>query len=226
MGTLATLDVTLPSDTELADDGAGRIRDGRLANVTTVGLEHQLTGEHKFPSGTTLARPAAGNAGRLYLNDDGNVEKDNGTTWELATGFVSGTVMLFYQATAPVGWTINTSLNDKVIMINSASGGVTGGSWTISGISTTAGHLHTTAGHTLSIAEIPSHNHTVPFVSVSFWSGGSSWHPVVAGTTASSYTGGGGSHTHGDTGTAGAHTHTFDGTWRPAYANIIVCSKD
>jgi len=39
-------------------------------------------------------------------------------------------------------------------------------------------------------------------------------------------TGSAGSHDHGGaTGSAGDHTHTFDGTWRPAYLNLVMAEK-
>jgi hypothetical protein len=41
--------------------------------------------------------------------------------------FPSGTVMLFYQAAAPTGWTKLTTQNDKALRVVSGSGGVAGG---------------------------------------------------------------------------------------------------
>jgi hypothetical protein len=42
--------------------------------------------------------------------------------------FPSGTVMLFYQAAAPTGWTKLTTQNDKALRVVSGAGGVAGGS--------------------------------------------------------------------------------------------------
>jgi hypothetical protein len=63
----------------------------------------------------------------------------------------NGTRMLFYQSSAPTGWNQITSVNDRVIRVVSGSGGSTGGSWSISGLNV--------LGHTLSVSEMPSHNH-------------------------------------------------------------------
>ena len=63
----------------------------------------------------------------------------------------NGTRMLFYQSSAPTGWNQITSVNDRVIRVVSGSGGSTGGSWSISGLNV--------LGHTLSVSEMPSHDH-------------------------------------------------------------------
>ena len=57
--------------------------------------------------------------------------KWDGTVWTMASAFTnfvpSGTVMLFYQATAPLGWTQVTTQNDKALRVVSGTGGVSGG---------------------------------------------------------------------------------------------------
>lgn len=59
----------------------------------------------------------------------GNVLTSNGTTWaSSAPVFPSGTVLLFYQAAAPTGWTQVTSQNNKALRVVSGTGGGTGGS--------------------------------------------------------------------------------------------------
>lgn len=79
-----------------------------------------------------------------------------------------------------------------------------------------ATHVHTTGGHTLTVAEIPAHSHAI----YSGWGDYDStqtsdayryqqwaknnlgWHNGSAGTIGISNTGGGGSHSHGNTGSA------------------------
>lgn len=61
--------------------------------------------------------------------------------------FASGTVILFFQAAAPTGWTKLTSQNDKVLRIVSGTGGGAGGSHATSTAITLA-HTHTVASHT------------------------------------------------------------------------------
>jgi len=128
----------------------------------------------------------------------------------------SGTKMLFYQDTAPTGWTIQNTLDDKLIYVTkgSAAGGQVGGaahttgSWTISGIAANS--------HVLTIAEMPAHDHFIPSQGV--------------GVNAHWYTGlsGDGDGTTGITGGGGGHTHTATHTpgWRPAAYCMIICSKN
>lgn len=55
--------------------------------------------------------------------------------------FASGVRMMFDQAAAPTGWTLETGLNDRTFLIDSAAGGTNGGTWTISGL-TASDHTH------------------------------------------------------------------------------------
>lgn len=152
-------------------------------------------------------------------------------------GFPSGTKMLFYQAAAPSGWTQDTTVNDKVLRVVSSAGGGSGGSWTISGISVD--------NHTLTESEIPAHTHTASTNST-----GSHSHTVksdqgssngtvltttsdyVMSSTASGFINSAGAHSHtvtvNNTGGGGGHNHglTIGSSWRPAYINVIACSKN
>lgn len=41
----------------------------------------------------------------------------------------SGTRMLFYEATAPLGWTLDVTVNDRFVRVSNTAGGNTGGTW-------------------------------------------------------------------------------------------------
>jgi len=70
----------------------------------------------------------------------------------IATAVPSGTVMLFYQAAAPTGWTKLTTNNDKTLRVVSGSGGVAGGTNPYSTVM-----AQTTVGnHTLARSELPT----------------------------------------------------------------------
>jgi hypothetical protein len=73
----------------------------------------------------------------------------------LTVPFPSGTQMLFANATAPVGWTRVTTYDDAAIRI---VGTATPGSGGSNGFSTVFAQT-TTGNHTLTISEMPSHNH-------------------------------------------------------------------
>ena len=174
-------------------------------------------------------------------------------TWTTVTSedFIpNGSVMVFFQANAPTGWTKVTTQNDKTLRVVSGTGGGTGGDWAMSAGETTSshgGHVHAGAAHshshnlsagahTLSTSEMPSHSHSVTGYGGNPWnSTGLRWETSQYGqnqTTGS--TGGGSSHSHslsgsissggsGDTSSAGSHTHTIAA---PQYIDVIICSKD
>lgn len=70
----------------------------------------------------------------------------------------SGTLMLFQQTTAPTGWTKQTTHNNKALRIVSgtASSGGTAPFTTIFGTGKTTG------SYALTVADLPSHTHTIP----------------------------------------------------------------
>jgi len=145
----------------------------------------------------------------------------------LPSDIPAGTKMLFYADTAPTGWTIDNTLDDKVVFVTkgSAAGGQTGGGAHSTGTWTQPGHQHTHAAFTLTTNEMPAHTHQVTKAhptgdqtsAYMQGSGGSS------GTTqfTSTSTGGGGSHTHPNAAAAATAN-----TWRPAAYCMIICSKN
>lgn len=133
--------------------------------------------------------------------------------------FPSGTVMLFYQAAAPTGWTQISNDDNSMLRMVSGSGGGSGGS--DSPISYDQSHVHATVGHQLTISEMPAHSHTCDSDGGSTFSSGSRFRREGdnAGTISTNFTGGGASHNHGDTSPGGL-------TFTPRYVDIIQASKD
>lgn len=123
--------------------------------------------------------------------------------------FPSGTAMVFYQASAPSGWTGSDALSSHAIEIvtaTSANGGSSGGTSDF----TTVFALTATDGHQLIIAEIPAHTHGG--VKVIGGSGGSiDVGHYTDGSTAS-------------TGGNGTHAHNID--LQVKYAQMIIAVKD
>lgn len=129
-----------------------------------------------------------------------------------AQTFAAGTVVLFYQTSAPTGWTKIVTQNDKALRVVSGSGGVAGGTNAFSTV-----FAQTVVGnHTDSTAEMPSHAHGTALQANTCGGAG----------TVTYLTGGGGgaSLSTGAQGGGGAHNHTI--TMSIQFIDIILCSKN
>lgn len=122
----------------------------------------------------------------------------------------SGTRMLFQQTNAPVGWTKDTTHNDKALRVVSGAAG-SGGTVDFSAAFVTG----TVGDTTLTIAQIPSHDHGTPAFARDGSSarlgdgGGNSTFPGVK---------------TGSTGGGGAHNHSLDLAIK--YVDIIIATKN
>jgi len=165
-----------------------------------------------------------------YLNSSGQVSASG-----LQSGVVlaSGTISLYYQASAPSGWTQVTSYNDYAMRIVSGTGGGTGGTTAYSTVfanqtpTISGGTLSATVGATtLSTSQIPSHSH-----GYTGWTGSNyPWYNAEgsiswAGGDTTGAEGGGTSHTHSFSGSVSAITSSAI-TLNVRYINIIICSKN
>jgi hypothetical protein len=177
--------------------------------------------------------------GVLYINtmNDGTVETavlvmDESVAFKVNDtltynqGFAQNTAMVFYQETAPTGWTkVTSGIDDKALRVQTGSaGGTTGGSVafeTAFASQSVTGSVSTSVGSTtLALSQIPSHSHSVRG---SVASSGSA--VFGAGNTAGTNTanaGGGGSHTHSGSSSFSGSAINLD----VAYLNVIVCTKD
>jgi hypothetical protein len=145
-----------------------------------------------------------------------------------------GTVMLFYQAAAPTGWTQVTTQNDKALRVVSGTGGSSSGTTAFSSVFTnqtvsttiSTSISGTTGATTLSTAQIPSHTHPsdgVRFIGgcASAFTGG-----PFAFDSPTGATGGGGSHTHSFSGSGSGSGTSTAVTLNVQYIDIIICSKN
>jgi len=143
-----------------------------------------------------------------------------------SSSFPSGTTLVFYQASAPTGWTKITTHNDKALRVVSGNGGGSGGS---TAFSSAFSHTHTdsfsVSNHTLITAEIPSHVHGYTGVQGTGYpdgaldstgAGGSGSYPRI---TELDYEGGGQPHNHGLAGSINS------ATLAPYYVDVIICTK-
>jgi hypothetical protein len=222
--------VTYPSGRSVYVDGA---------TVDTAGLG-ATQGDILYASATdTFSRLAKDTNATRYLANTGasnspswaQVDVSNGVTGTLPVGnggtgqatalIPSGTVMLFYQSSAPTGWTQVTTQNNKALRVVSGAGGGTGGSVAFTTAFASQSVSGTVGDTTLTTAQMPSHNHQrnngtggTGSASGSMATGRNfDYTPVIM-----SNTGGGGSHNHTFTGTA------ID--LAVQYIDVIIASKD
>lgn len=149
-------------------------------------------------------------------------------------------VAVFYQSSAPNGWTqVNTHNNKALRVVNAASGtsgsfgsgGVNGpggqpfstifpsSNRPISGSVTAAGTVSAT---TLTVQQIPGHTHRAgSSVNVSPGSPGIGGRAVNTSAPATSPTGGGQSHSHPFSGSSSPYSGSID--LRVQYIDVIIC---
>lgn len=143
-----------------------------------------------------------------------------------ASGFPTGTLMLFQQTAAPTGWTKQTTHNDKALRVVSgtaSSGGTSAFTTVFANQTPTINTSGLSAGATtLSTAQIPSHTHSYSVGYVVSGGGGDSngLYNNTGSTTGA--TGGGGSHSHSMSGSATASAITLN----VQYVDLIIASKN
>lgn len=162
--------------------------------------------------------------------------------------FASTTALLFPQAAAPTGWTLDSSWSTprSIILGNSyASGGSSSATSFTTGITVGAhathrhvsgSHTHTTGSLALTIAQMPAHTHTGGTYPIVYYYG--SGYLQVGGANTGHLTGSAGSgaaHNHGSTGSGGGVWGSYGGptthsvgqsSYSPRYVQVIRATKD
>jgi len=139
--------------------------------------------------------------------------------------FVSGTRMLFNQATAPIGWTqdVSDAANNRMLRVVNTAGGGTGGSHSPILMNVVPAHTHpfTTGG--------VSNDHTHGFIdstptfNASARVDGPTSGYLDAPTNVNKHTAGmSADHTH----SGNTNNNAGASNWTPRYANIIICQKN
>jgi hypothetical protein len=130
----------IPGNTVLYGAGApaaGTGVDGNFYIDTTAHFLYGPKAAGAWPAGTSMIGPQGpqgiqgiqGPPGAVpEAPTDGKIYGRQNSGWTEAGSFPAGTVMLFYQAAAPTGWTKLTTQNDKALRVVSGNGGVAGGS--------------------------------------------------------------------------------------------------
>jgi hypothetical protein len=171
------------------------------------------TGIGTYSGASTLTRTtifASSNAGAAVSFGAGT--KDVFITTPASRGAVipPGTAMLFQQTSAPVGWTKQTTHNDKALRVVSGAAG-SGGT---NAFSTVNNQTVSVNNHTITQAEMASHTHS--YLPPQGQAGNSSGY---AGYLSGS----------GNTGSAGsdtAHSHGITISFAVQYVDVIVATRD
>lgn len=187
--------------------------------------------------------------GKLYLKKNvGGVETIVDVTASASGNPIpTGTKMLFVQTSAPVGWTKDTTHNDKALRVVSGTAG-SGGTVAFSTVMSTSrdsstvtatGSIGSTTitgtvqGSSLSVEQLAAHKHGLeqgPYTGGGNWTppGSSTQFGVNAGTT---FTGSGWAHSHGFSGDSHNHTLAMNGHFHSTnlnvqYVDVIIATKD
>jgi len=147
------------------------------------------------------------------LGIDGSVDTDS-IDYKVNNFFATGRTLLLYENTAPTGWTIQNTLDDKLVYVTkgSAAGGQTGGTVHSSG-------TWQQPNHTLTISEMPSHGHDSY---IDFKTSEGTAQSIAASQGQSQYT-----TLTGQIGsTGGGQPHNHGSSWRPAAYCCIMVKKD
>lgn len=150
-----------------------------------------------------------------YPTDLEAIYTNDGSNWYART-IPSGSVMVFFQAAAPCGWTLETSVNDSTLYVTSgavASGAaLAAGTWSLSGLNWSHYHEYSTAPrHTHyymrgSGTGVPLYAYDGYAYSTTYWGFAGDTPPLTTSSTSGALSG--------------------DGGWRPYYAHCILASKD
>jgi len=229
--------LALISTAQTAANTAQTTADNHIADATAA---HAASAIANTPAGNIAATDV-----QAAINELDTEKAPVSTTCVIGANnsFAAGTVLTFFQAAAPSGWTQVTTHNDKAMRVVSGAGGGSGGSIGFSAIS-----AQSVAGHTLTTAEIPSHTHAN---SLSFSArgkkggGGASPSQTVLADiggvtsdfqTTTMLTNSGAiqpyelnsaftvSLTNASAGSDGSHNHGVG--FQPAYIDMILCSKN
>lgn len=166
---------------------------------------------------------AANESGFFFDTDEGQLYSYAGAAWNpvgtLGESVIpAGTNMVFYEATAPTGWTLNNTADDRFLRVETSGGGSTGGSWD------DLSHTHNLSDAAWAQYHVGTVSTTANFNMVS---GVTSW----GGNRQSTPQSGNNSTTSGnDKGLeldgATDNANITHGSAQHQYANIIICTKD
>jgi len=144
-------DKTTPASTDDIRQGDNVLREMKeaVASALTANGRFPIDAsspkfQYKGGKGDTASRPSNGSGGMYYDTDTAELLRDNGSSWEqIGVNLVSGTICVFYQATAPTGWTI-TGISGDYLLYTFITPGSTPSIFTdfTTGVSSSLNHTH------------------------------------------------------------------------------------
>ena len=225
-------------------------RDGTVTSVSgNDGLTGTVTGTGNIgindsgvttvkinDNAVTLAKMDGIARGSIIVGDSGGSPSViNGSTDQLLTtnssgdavwatvagGVEAGTVMVFYQAAAPTGWTQVTGQNDKALRVVSGNGGGSAGTTPLSSNQNQTPSVGGTTGPTtLTADQMPRHSHSLNRTPEGGGGSGFQFSNQAGNAATTGETGGGNSHTHTQSGSVSITINA------PQYIDVIIASKN
>jgi hypothetical protein len=196
------LNESWPEDDDFVLEGPAAIRVIKSALLNTIG---GLDADCSAVTGTEF----------LYLNGvTSNLQTQLNAK---ETGFASGTAFLFYNSSAPTGYTIVSAVDDHAVKLVSSGGGATAGTndFSVQFAELAEGATPGVGSHQLTQAEMPAHTHGILTYRNTDSSAGRVTEKGVSTSSSVSTQ---------STGGDGSHSHTVD--LRVKYATCIVATKD
>lgn len=162
-------------------------------------------------AGKMATGAAASNLGSYVSQVNG---QSGSVTVEIPASFASGTLMLFQQTSAPTGWTKQTTHDNKALRVVSGTAG-SGGSVAF----TTAFASGLSAGATtLTTAQMPSHNHTMPVYTTQNEGGPMRIYGTVLANFVSDFS-------TSSQGSGSSHNHSLP-SFAVQYVDLIIAAKN
>ncbi len=167
---------------------------GNLANCTFPTLNQNTTGSSASCTGNAATATVLQTARTIN-----GVSFDGSANISVAE-FASSTTIIFYQASAPTGWTKSTSHDNKALRVVSGTGGGSGGSSSFTSVFASRGVPLPEHNHSASSGNHDGHQHSGPTSSQSI----NHDHPFTTGFPNTNHT-----HTITTGNQSANHTHTF-----------------